>query len=263
MVDQQVIAATQQLSQALEAMHQPGTSAEGLAAANSWLEKFQQTGQAWKVFHIYTMHALTCYHDRCMQCRARASISSHDMHHVQVCEDLLQSSDQPYAVLLYAAAALRNKIRKQLQTLSQDAWPGLRDTLASCINKHLSSNQPASIQLCIAMSALILQWSQWNDVLSYLGEATFQTCICYCTMRCATLRQAANAGRRLSSCGMLLLLEYLPQEPSDPVYGKLMPGGAAYEWEAQSQYRASHCCMFCHRTQWMLHAVCCRCCSAE
>lgn len=108
--------------------------------------------------------------------KARTFTSYHGMHHVQVCEDLLQNSEQPYAVVLYAATALRNKIRKQLQTLPQDAWPGLRDTLASCIHKHVPSNQPASIQLCIAMSALVLQWSQWNNVLSYLGEAKFQTC---------------------------------------------------------------------------------------
>lgn len=168
------------------------------------------------------------------------------MRHVQVCEDLLQSSDQPYAVLLYAATAVRNKIRKQLQTLPQDAWPGLRDVIASCINKQLPSNRIAAIQLCTAMSALVLQWSQWNDVLSYLGETKYQTCSYYCTMCCITLRQAANAGHRLSTCGMMLLLEYLPQEPSDPVYGKLMPGGDAYEWEAQSQYRASSCCMHHH-----------------
>ncbi len=36
---------------------------------------------------------------------------------------------------------------------------------------------------------------------------------------------------------MLLLLEYLPQEPADPVYGSSLSGSLAYEWEAQSQYR--------------------------
>ena len=54
-----------------------------------------------------------------------------------------------------------------------------------------------------------------------------------------TCAQGVNAGHSLSTLGMIMLLEYLPQEPSDPVYGKLMSGGAAYEWEAQSQYRAS------------------------
>lgn len=93
------------------------------------------------------------------------------MCHAQVCEGLLQSSDQPYAALLYAATALRNKSRKQLQTLPQDAWPGLRQTLASCINNYSASNQPVAIQLCIAMSALILHWTQWDGVLLDLGEA--------------------------------------------------------------------------------------------
>ena len=36
---------------------------------------------------------------------------------------------------------------------------------------------------------------------------------------------------------MVMFLEYLPQEPSDPVYGKILTGSAAYEWEAQAQYR--------------------------
>ena len=40
---------------------------------------------------------------------------------------------------------------------------------------------------------------------------------------------------------MVTLLEYLSQEPSDAAYGKIMSGSAAYEWEAQSQYRASPC----------------------
>lgn len=35
----------------------------------------------------------------------------------------------------------------------------------------------------------------------------------------------------------MLLLEYLPQEPSDPVYGKIMSGNSAYEWEATCQDR--------------------------
>ena len=105
------------------------------------------------------------------------------------------------------------------------------------------------------MSALVLQWSEWNDVLSYLGEAKSQKCSCYCTMRCVTLKQAANAGNRLSAHGMILLLEYLPQEPSDPVYGKLMSGGSAYEWEAQSQYRASHCCLITEHNGFCVQSV--------
>ena len=65
-----------------------------------------------------------------------------------------------------------------------------------------------------------------------------------------TCAQGVNAGHSLSTLGMIMLLEYLPQEPSDPVYGKLMSGGAAYEWEAQSQYRARPlpACLITHPT---------------
>lgn len=58
-------------------------------------------------------------------------------------------------------------------------------------------------------------------------------------MHPVTCGQGVSAGHSLATFSMLLLLEYLPQEPSDPVYRKLMSGGAAYEWEAQGQYRAS------------------------
>ena len=88
---------------------------------------------------------------------------------VQVCGDLLASDSQSDAALLYAASTLRNKIRKQLQSLPQGAWSGLRETLVKCINTH-SANQPVSTQLSIAMSALILQWTQWEAVLPFIGE---------------------------------------------------------------------------------------------
>lgn len=89
---------------------------------------------------------------------------------LQVCSELVQSTGQPYPALLYAAHTLRNKIRKHLQSLPQHTWPALRETLVNCINKHSAEQQPVSLQLCIALSALVLQWPQWEDVLQYLGE---------------------------------------------------------------------------------------------
>ena len=48
---------------------------------------------------------------------------------------------------------------------------------------------------------------------------------------------------------MVMFLEYLPQEPSDPVYGKILTGGAAYEWEAQAQYRVTYIACIAWRLQ--------------
>lgn len=45
------------------------------------------------------------------------------------------------------------------------------------------------------------------------------------------------AGQRLTPGNMVLFLEYLPQEPSDPVYSKLFTGSASYEWESASLFR--------------------------
>ncbi|KAL0040657.1 hypothetical protein WJX79_000805 [Trebouxia sp. C0005] len=177
MGDQHSEVAAQRLVQAISTLHQQATKSTERAAANAWLESFEQNAVAW-----------------------------------QVCLDLLQGMGQPYPALLYAAHTLRNKIRTQTQSLPPGALPALRDSLADCINRHSAELQPVSLQLCIAMSALVLHWTEWEDVLQYLG-------------------------RRLTASNMLLLLEYLPQEPSDPVYGKILSGSSAYEWEAQSQYR--------------------------
>ena len=89
---------------------------------------------------------------------------------MQVCSELLHSTGPSYPAALYAAQTLRNKIRKQMQSLPADSLPGLRDTLANCINRHAAAMQAVSVQLCIALSALVLQWTQWQDVLQDLGE---------------------------------------------------------------------------------------------
>lgn len=115
--------------------------------------------------------------------------------------------------------------------------PALRDSLADSINRHSADLQPVSLQLCIAMSALVLQWTEWEDVLQYLGDCA-QVNMLECNAAKPNGSSALlGAGCRLTASNMLLLLEYLPQEPSDPVYGKTLSGSSAYEWEAQSQYR--------------------------
>ena len=57
-----------------------------------------------------------------------------------------------------------------MQSLPADALPGLRESLVKCINMQPSEQQAVTSQLCIAMSALIVQWTEWPDVLQYLGD---------------------------------------------------------------------------------------------
>jgi hypothetical protein len=42
--------------------------------------------------------------------------------------------------------------------------------LANAINMHSAELQAVSLQLCIAMSALVLQWTEWENVLQDLGD---------------------------------------------------------------------------------------------
>lgn len=86
------------------------------------------------------------------------------------------------------------------------------------------------------MSALVLHWTEWEDVLQYLGDCAQVNMFVRDILKTSG-SALLDAGRRLTASNMLLLLEYLPQEPSDPVYGKILSGSSAYEWEAQSQYR--------------------------
>lgn len=88
---------------------------------------------------------------------------------LQACIGLLQSSECSYPAALYSAHTLRNKLRRQLHSLPQDSLPSFRDALIECINSH-GTTAPVALQLTIAMSALVLQWTDWQDVLPYLGE---------------------------------------------------------------------------------------------
>lgn len=81
---------------------------------------------------------------------------------------ILKSAECPQPAALYTAHTLRNKVRKQFQTLAKDSLPGFRDALLECINS-LSTFRPIAVQLCIALSALVLQWTDWQ-VLAYVGE---------------------------------------------------------------------------------------------
>ena len=81
---------------------------------------------------------------------------------------LLQYKASPLAAQVYAAQTLRQKVRRQLATLSCEDVVNLRRSLVGC----LAANQPLSVssQLCLAVASLILQMPSWMDPLQMLGE---------------------------------------------------------------------------------------------
>ena len=91
---------------------------------------------------------------------------------MQACIAILKHAETPYPAALYGAHTLRNKLRRQPQTLPQDSLPSFRDALIECINSY-SSTVPVALQLCIALSALVLYWKDWQDVLTYVGKSSW------------------------------------------------------------------------------------------
>ena len=66
MDDQQPEVATQRLLQAVGTLHQAEVSPSELAGANEWLEKFEQTAVAWRVFNLNPSPLLlSCNHFCC------------------------------------------------------------------------------------------------------------------------------------------------------------------------------------------------------
>lgn len=88
---------------------------------------------------------------------------------VQACIAILQDAGTSQSAALHCAHILRNKVRRQYQTLPEGSLPGFRDALVGCINSF-STLLPVALQLCIALSALVLHWTDWEDVLAHLGK---------------------------------------------------------------------------------------------
>lgn len=58
MDDQHSDVAAQRLLQAISTLHQQATSSSELAAANAWLESFEQNPVAWQVINPSARHAV-------------------------------------------------------------------------------------------------------------------------------------------------------------------------------------------------------------
>ena len=92
----------------------------------------------------------------------------------QVCTHmLLQSQTSAPEVQQFAAQTLCQKVRRQLNTLSDQDIISLREQVVSCLARASSGPFSVLIQLCTAMALLMAQRPAANDPFGAFGTAPF------------------------------------------------------------------------------------------
>ena len=89
---------------------------------------------------------------------------------MQACVALLHHKAIPLAAQVYAAQTLRQKVRRQLATLSCEDVVTLQRSLVGCLAAITNKPLSVSSQLCLAVASLILQMPPMTDPLQKLGK---------------------------------------------------------------------------------------------
>ncbi|RKF77176.1 Uncharacterized protein C11G11.07 [Golovinomyces cichoracearum] len=104
-------------------------------AAHQYLENFQKSTEAW-----------------------------------QLSIDILKSQAEP-EVKLFAATTLRgkgkltNQITYDINQISSEALPSLRDQILELLKSYMIAARPIRVQLCVCMATLAIQMTSWDNVL--------------------------------------------------------------------------------------------------
>ncbi|KAF5374946.1 hypothetical protein D9758_000371 [Tetrapyrgos nigripes] len=101
-----------------------------LDEANSWLQDFQHSPDAWST-----------------------------------CNLLLNSSDAPPAARLFAAQTFRTKVTYDLSQVDPPNLPTLRDTLLAALQKYTAGPRTIIVQLSLALAGLAMQFPAWENAV--------------------------------------------------------------------------------------------------
>ncbi|KAL1917318.1 uncharacterized protein VTP21DRAFT_4974 [Calcarisporiella thermophila] len=124
---------SQQLTEALSALYTGDRATK--ERANTWLEEFQKTPEAW-------------------------SIS----------DTILQSNASSTEIRLFAAQTFRTKITYDLTQLKTQERLSLRDSLLHLLHQYRAGPRIIATQLCLSLAGLALQLPEWNDVVRHMVE---------------------------------------------------------------------------------------------
>ncbi|KIY71002.1 ARM repeat-containing protein [Cylindrobasidium torrendii FP15055 ss-10] len=107
--------------------------------ANSWLQEFQHSTEAWSTSNV-----------------------------------LLMSAEAPQAAKLFAAQTFRSKVMHDLGQVDPSNLAHLQQTLLSALRQHQAGPRSLIVQLSLALIGLALQYTQWEapvqDMINTFGK---------------------------------------------------------------------------------------------
>ncbi|EAU93203.1 mRNA transport regulator [Coprinopsis cinerea okayama7 len=107
-----------------------------LESANSWLQDFQHSPEAWAA-----------------------------------CNILLQNPDAPPAAKLFAAQTFRSKVTYDLHQVAPENLPSLRDTIIAALHTYHTGPRNIIVQLCLALAGLALQMPDWENPVQQMVDS--------------------------------------------------------------------------------------------
>ncbi|KAJ7487507.1 armadillo-type protein [Mycena galericulata] len=107
-----------------------------LEQANSWLQDFQHSPDAWAT-----------------------------------CNVLLISPDVPPAARLFAAQTFRAKVTYDLHQVDPVNLPSFRDTLLAALERYHAGPRTIIVQLCLAIAGLALQFPSWTNAVQTMIDS--------------------------------------------------------------------------------------------
>ncbi|TPX49561.1 hypothetical protein SeMB42_g01357 [Synchytrium endobioticum] len=133
---------TEQVLAAIQQLYLPSSDKSKQRDANIWLEDFQKTPSAWTV-----------------------------------ADTLLRSPAVGPEAHTFAAQTFRQKIMYDLEQIPPPQRAALRDSIVTLLHIYKSSPSSVTIQLCLALADLAIQYFQWDDpvgqmIASYGSDAS-------------------------------------------------------------------------------------------
>ncbi|KAF2094330.1 ARM repeat-containing protein [Rhizodiscina lignyota] len=106
--------------------------------ANTFLDKFQKTSEAWNTSFAILQ---------------------------------ADNSDVNAQQKMFAAVTLKGKIIYDLHQLPRDSLTTLRNTIISLLNAYRAGPKPIRTQLCVCLADLAIQMTEWKDVMDLVVKA--------------------------------------------------------------------------------------------
>ncbi|KAL5518958.1 MTR10 [Sanghuangporus vaninii] len=122
------MADVQAVLSALEALGQPTADKASFMTANTWLQEFQHSNEAWAT-----------------------------------CNTLLLNPEMPLLAKIFAAQTFRAKVTYDLHQLDPSFIPSLRDSLVTALESLTGSPKTIIVQLSLSLAGLALQFPDWQD----------------------------------------------------------------------------------------------------